>query len=78
MPVVIIVLIRNSFGSFRQMFVKSEKVYQLDKNLMEIMFISGGGMKGFARSMPTAGAVDLVAKKKGKPCFEVQLPFFTC
>ncbi|XP_003741670.1 phosphoglucomutase-1 [Galendromus occidentalis] len=29
------------------------------------------GIKGFARSMPTAGAVDLVAKKKQKPIYEV-------
>ncbi|OQR70718.1 phosphoglucomutase-1-like [Tropilaelaps mercedesae] len=34
-------------------------------------FRNGGRIKGFARSMPTAGAVDLVANKKGKPCFEV-------
>jgi phosphoglucomutase len=30
-----------------------------------------GGLKGCARSMPTSGAVDLVAKKKGIECFEV-------
>ncbi|CAK0852940.1 unnamed protein product [Prorocentrum cordatum] len=29
------------------------------------------GLKGCARSMPTSGAVDLVAKKKGIDCFEV-------
>lgn len=29
------------------------------------------GLKACARSMPTSGAVDLVAKKKGLPCFEV-------
>jgi len=29
------------------------------------------GLKGCARSMPTSGALDLVAKKKGYPCFEV-------
>jgi phosphoglucomutase len=28
------------------------------------------GMKGCARSMPTSGALDLVAKKKNIPCFE--------
>merc|ERR1719220_2224618 len=28
------------------------------------------GLKGCARSMPTSGAVDLVAKKKGIECFE--------
>merc|ERR1719352_2260277 len=30
-----------------------------------------GGLNGCARSMPTSGALDLVAKKKGIPCFEV-------
>merc|ERR1712039_199125 len=30
-----------------------------------------GGLKGCARSMPTSGAVDLVAKAKGIPYFEV-------
>jgi len=29
------------------------------------------GLKGCARSMPTSGAVDIVAKKKDIPCFEV-------
>jgi len=29
------------------------------------------GLKGCARSMPTSGALDLVAKKKNIPCFEV-------
>lgn len=29
------------------------------------------GLKGCARSMPTSGALDLVAKKKGIPCFVV-------
>jgi len=29
------------------------------------------GLKGCARSMPTSGALDIVAKKKGIQCFEV-------
>jgi len=29
------------------------------------------GLRGCARSMPTSGALDIVAKKKGIPCFEV-------
>lgn len=29
------------------------------------------GVKGLARSMPTSGAIDLVAKKQGVECFEV-------
>merc|ERR1719443_2828655 len=34
-------------------------------------FKSKGGLKGCARSMPTSGALDLVAKKRGIECFEV-------
>jgi phosphoglucomutase len=30
-----------------------------------------GGVKGLARSMPTSGAIDIVAKDKGLECFEV-------
>jgi len=30
-----------------------------------------GGVKGLARSMPTSGAIDIVAKEKGLECFEV-------
>merc|ERR1712137_355309 len=29
------------------------------------------GLKGCARSMPTSGALDIVAERKGIPCFEV-------
>merc|ERR1712238_580877 len=29
------------------------------------------GLKGCARSMPTSGALDIVAKARGYPCFEV-------
>jgi len=34
-------------------------------------FQKAGGLKGCARSMPTSGALDLVAKKRGLPFFEV-------
>lgn len=34
-------------------------------------FKKAGGLKGCARSMPTSGALDLVAQKKGLPYFEV-------
>merc|ERR1719510_394527 len=33
-------------------------------------FRDAGGLKGCARSMPTSGALDLVAAKKGIECFE--------
>lgn len=36
-----------------------------------IPYFKEGGVKGLARSMPTSGAIDLVAKAKGFECFEV-------
>lgn len=36
-----------------------------------IPYFQKNGIQGFARSMPTASAVDLVATKKGKAIFEV-------
>lgn len=36
-----------------------------------IPYFKKGGVKGFARSMPTSKAIDLVAKKKGLEYFEV-------
>ncbi|EIN03834.1 phosphoglucomutase [Punctularia strigosozonata HHB-11173 SS5] len=36
-----------------------------------IPYFKKGGVKGLARSMPTSGAIDLVAKDKGVECFEV-------
>lgn len=43
----------------------------LAENLECIPYFQRTGIKGFARSMPTAGAVDRVAKSKGKEMFEV-------
>lgn len=40
------------------------------EHLDKIPYFRHHGVKGFARSMPTSGAVDLVAKEKGKECFE--------
>lgn len=36
-----------------------------------IPYFTKGGVKGVARSMPTSGAIDRVAKKQGYECFEV-------
>jgi phosphoglucomutase len=36
-----------------------------------IPYFKEGGVKGLARSMPTSGAIDLVAKAKGFEVFEV-------
>lgn len=40
-------------------------------NLESIPYFQKTGIKGYARSMPTSGAVDRVAKDKGKEIFEV-------
>lgn len=40
-------------------------------NLDAIPYFQKTGVKGYARSMPTSGAVDRVAKSKGKEMFEV-------
>ena len=48
----------------------SDSLAVLADNLECIPYFKKGGIKGFARSMPTAGAVDLVAKKMGKEIFE--------
>src|SRR5204862_653014 len=39
-------------------------------NIDLIPYFKKGGVKGFARSMPTAGAIDKVAQKSGKQIFE--------
>nr|GFD59099.1 phosphoglucomutase, chloroplastic-like [Tanacetum cinerariifolium] len=36
-----------------------------------IPYFKKQGTYGLARSMPTSGAIDLVAKKKGVECYEV-------
>lgn len=36
-----------------------------------IPYFKKSGVKGLARSMPTSGAIDLVAKAKGYQCYEV-------
>ncbi|XP_046355510.2 phosphoglucomutase-1-like [Haliotis rufescens] len=43
----------------------------LAQNLDCIPYFQKTGVKGYARSMPTSGAVDRVAKSTGKECFEV-------
>ena len=48
----------------------SDSLAVLADNLQCIPYFNKGGIKGFARSMPTAGAVDLVAKKANKEIFE--------
>lgn len=49
-----------------------DSVAVLAANLEMIPYFKREGVKGFARSMPTSGAIDLVAKKLGKECFEVK------
>lgn len=49
-----------------------DSVAVLAANLELIPYFKREGVKGFARSMPTSGALDLVAKALGKACFEVR------
>ena len=48
-----------------------DSVAVLAANLETIPYFQREGIKGFARSMPTSGALDLVAKSLGKECYEV-------
>lgn len=52
-----------------------DSVAVLAANLDTIPYFQREGIKGFARSMPTSGALDLVAKAMGKACYEVILAF---
>lgn len=47
-----------------------DSVAVLAANLDTIPYFRREGIKGFARSMPTSGALDLVAKSLGKECYE--------
>ena len=47
-----------------------DSVAVLAANLETIPYFQREGVKGFARSMPTSGAIDRVAKQLGKECYE--------
>lgn len=49
----------------------SDSLAVIAANLECIPYFQKHGVHGYARSMPTAAAVDRVAKAKGKSCFEV-------
>ena len=49
----------------------SDSVAMIAANAEECIPYFKGGIKGLARSMPTAGALDRVAEKQGLPFFEV-------
>lgn len=49
----------------------SDSLAVLADNLECIPYFKNTGVKGYARSMPTSGAVDRVAKANGKTCYEV-------
>lgn len=48
----------------------SDSLAVLAANLQLIPYFAKNGVKGFARSMPTAGAVDRVAKALNQSCYE--------
>ena len=53
-----------------------DSVAVLGANLETLPYFKHGGVKGFARSMPTSGALDLVAKDLGQKCYEVYALIF--
>nr|XP_022904580.1 phosphoglucomutase [Onthophagus taurus]XP_022904581.1 phosphoglucomutase [Onthophagus taurus] len=62
---------RNMILGKNSFFVTpSDSLAVIANNLSCIPYFKKNGVKGFARSMPTAGAVDLVAKKLQKEFFE--------
>ncbi|XP_036338294.1 phosphoglucomutase isoform X1 [Rhagoletis pomonella] len=63
---------RNMIIGHRAFFVTpSDSLAVIANNLECIPYFRKNGIQGFARSMPTASAVDLVGKKLGKEVFEV-------
>jgi len=62
---------RNMILGYKAFFVTpSDSLAVLANNLECIPYFQKTGVKGYARSMPTGAAVDLVAKKTGKLNFE--------
>lgn len=63
---------RNMILGYKAFFVNpSDSLAVIANNLDCIPYFQKTGIKGYARSMPTAGAVDRVANAKGKEMFEV-------
>ncbi|XP_076440798.1 phosphoglucomutase-1-like [Babylonia areolata] len=62
---------RNMVLGEKAFFVTpNDSLAVLANNLECIPYFKKTGIKGYARSMPTAGAVDRVAKMNGKQCYE--------
>lgn len=62
---------RNMILGEKAFFVTpSDSLAVIAGNMSEIPYFKKTGVKGFARSMPTAGAVDRVALRLGKEVFE--------
>lgn len=62
---------RNMILGAKGFFVcPSDSLAVIGANLNSIPYFVKSGVKGFARSMPTAGAIDIVASKAGLPCYE--------
>jgi len=62
---------RNMILGKRFFVTPSDSLAIIAANAQVIPFFAKKGLKGVARSMPTSGAVDLVAKKLGVALFEV-------
>ena len=62
---------RNMILGKRAFFVTpSDSLAVIGANMSEIPYFKRTGVNGFARSMPTAGAIDRVAAALNKECFE--------
>ena len=62
---------RNMILGAKGFFVTpSDSLAVLGENLEQIPYFRGRGVKGYARSMPTSRAIDLVANKTGLKCYE--------
>jgi phosphoglucomutase len=62
---------RNMVLGGRFFVSPSDSVAVIAANASSIPYFKKNGLKALARSMPTSGALDLVAKKLGVPFFEV-------
>jgi phosphoglucomutase len=62
---------RNMIYGYKAFVSPSDSVAVIAHHAELIPYFKKQGVYGLARSMPTSGALDLVAKKKGLECYEV-------
>ncbi|EPX70456.1 phosphoglucomutase [Schizosaccharomyces octosporus yFS286] len=62
---------RNMIYGYESFVTPSDSVAVIAHHADLIPYFREGGIHGYARSMPTSGAIDLVGKYKGKEVYEV-------